>query len=484
MLPIAEAARASFPAVDLDESRPRADVRVGRALDLRASRPGGAVRARRASSSRSTSGGTGPGPSRSSSEPPPVVFRPCEIWRSTGRRAGRPRPHGRGHRQLRRRPPRAPPRHRAARARSPTSDGLPSWPSPSTRTRWRCSVPSTRPLTLTDIERALRAARGAGADDVLRDPVPREIAAWTPEEFVDRVLVDGLHAAAVVVGANFRFGHRAAGDVAMLEPRPGGPRTSRPRASRWTADPRCGPRPTSAPAWPPGDVAGAAEALGRPFTVARPRRRAATSAAASSATRPPTSRHAGRRRPRRRGVRRLAAPRSTTGDALPAAISVGHQPHLRRATASAGSRPTCSTATTSSSTTPRWRSPSSTGSAGWSPSTRSTRSSRTMAADVDRTRELLAAGAGAAQRRHRDDPAGGGRRVVPRRTACPTSSRSGAPPSRDCPAGPTRCRPGPGARGAAPVAGGLWRGLAERAQPGAGDAGRRCVGAGRAAATR
>ena len=37
-------------------------------------------------------------------------------------------------------------------------------------------------------------------------PFSREIAAWSPEEFVDRVLVDGLHAAAVVVGANFRFG--------------------------------------------------------------------------------------------------------------------------------------------------------------------------------------------------------------------------------------------------------------------------------------
>jgi riboflavin kinase/FMN adenylyltransferase len=30
------------------------------------------------------------------------------------------------------------------------------------------------------------------------------------------VLADGLHAAAVVVGENFRFGHRAAGDVALL----------------------------------------------------------------------------------------------------------------------------------------------------------------------------------------------------------------------------------------------------------------------------
>ena len=32
----------------------------------------------------------------------------------------------------------------------------------------------------------------------------------------DAVLVDRLHAAGVVVGENFRFGHKAAGDVALL----------------------------------------------------------------------------------------------------------------------------------------------------------------------------------------------------------------------------------------------------------------------------
>jgi riboflavin kinase/FMN adenylyltransferase len=37
-----------------------------------------------------------------------------------------------------------------------------------------------------------------------------------PDEFVHHALVDRLHAAAVVVGENFRFGYRAAGDVALL----------------------------------------------------------------------------------------------------------------------------------------------------------------------------------------------------------------------------------------------------------------------------
>jgi riboflavin kinase/FMN adenylyltransferase len=42
------------------------------------------------------------------------------------------------------------------------------------------------------------------------------LAKLTPAEFVQDVLVDRLHVAAVVVGANFRFGHRAVGTVDTL----------------------------------------------------------------------------------------------------------------------------------------------------------------------------------------------------------------------------------------------------------------------------
>jgi len=47
-------------------------------------------------------------------------------------------------------------------------------------------------------------------------PFTPEFSQLGPEEFVRSVLVDRLHTACVVVGANFRFGHRAAGDVALL----------------------------------------------------------------------------------------------------------------------------------------------------------------------------------------------------------------------------------------------------------------------------
>ena len=47
-------------------------------------------------------------------------------------------------------------------------------------------------------------------------PFTYEFSQLGPDEFVRAVLVDRLHAAQVVVGENFRFGHKAAGDVALL----------------------------------------------------------------------------------------------------------------------------------------------------------------------------------------------------------------------------------------------------------------------------
>jgi riboflavin kinase / FMN adenylyltransferase len=55
-----------------------------------------------------------------------------------------------------------------------------------------------------------------GADAVCVLPFTREFSQLSAEDFVKSVLVDGLHAAAVVIGENFRFGHRAAGNVALL----------------------------------------------------------------------------------------------------------------------------------------------------------------------------------------------------------------------------------------------------------------------------
>jgi riboflavin kinase/FMN adenylyltransferase len=126
--------------------------------------------------------------------------------------------------------------------------------------------PDHAPPTLSGIEDRAALLHTAGVDAVLVLPFDREMAAWTPEEFIQRVLVDALHARGVAVGANFRFGSRAAGDVATLQafgqdhdfvaegiPLDGGPQVWSSTYVRMSLA--------------AGDVAGAAEALGRPFSV-------------------------------------------------------------------------------------------------------------------------------------------------------------------------------------------------------------------------
>jgi riboflavin kinase / FMN adenylyltransferase len=76
--------------------------------------------------------------------------------------------------------------------------------------------PGSHPARLTTLPRRadLVAALGIQAFCVL--PFTPELARTPAAEFAHEVLVERLHAAAVVVGRNFTFGHRAAGDVALL----------------------------------------------------------------------------------------------------------------------------------------------------------------------------------------------------------------------------------------------------------------------------
>ena len=70
-------------------------------------------------------------------------------------------------------------------------------------------------LLTTQAERCSMLAQ-EGIEYVLVLPFTREIAQWTPEQFVERVLVAALRARLVIVGDNFRFGHNQAGDVRVL----------------------------------------------------------------------------------------------------------------------------------------------------------------------------------------------------------------------------------------------------------------------------
>jgi riboflavin kinase / FMN adenylyltransferase len=125
---------------------------------------------------------------------------------------------------------------------------------------------------LTSLAFRVQLLRAAGADDVLVVPFTVEMSQLTPEEFVRDVLVERLRPVAVVVGANFRFGHRAAGDVGTLSEQ-GARYGFAVEAVELTGDPVGGPPWSSTTVrglLTVGDVASAAEVLGRLHQVEGP----------------------------------------------------------------------------------------------------------------------------------------------------------------------------------------------------------------------
>ncbi len=76
--------------------------------------------------------------------------------------------------------------------------------------------PGSHPAQLTTTRHKADLLEEIGVDVVQVVPFTHALSQWSPEQFVHEVLVSGLQASAVVVGENFRFGHRAAGDLALL----------------------------------------------------------------------------------------------------------------------------------------------------------------------------------------------------------------------------------------------------------------------------
>ncbi|MGK5642386.1 bifunctional riboflavin kinase/FAD synthetase [Streptomyces sp. URMC 126] len=77
--------------------------------------------------------------------------------------------------------------------------------------------PGSHPPLLAPHHRRAELIAELGVDAVLVLPFTAEFSKLSPADFVVKVLVDKLHARLVVEGPNFRFGHRAAGTVALLE---------------------------------------------------------------------------------------------------------------------------------------------------------------------------------------------------------------------------------------------------------------------------
>ena len=76
--------------------------------------------------------------------------------------------------------------------------------------------PGSHPARLTSLRRRADLVAELGVDAFLVLPFTIELARMSPAEFAHEVLVERLHAAVVMVGPNFTFGHRAAGNFAVL----------------------------------------------------------------------------------------------------------------------------------------------------------------------------------------------------------------------------------------------------------------------------
>jgi riboflavin kinase/FMN adenylyltransferase len=78
-------------------------------------------------------------------------------------------------------------------------------------------APSRAPRLLTPLPMKLELLAQSDIDRLLILPFTEELSRWSPEQFAEQVLVNALRTSGVVVGDNFRFGHKQAGTPRLLE---------------------------------------------------------------------------------------------------------------------------------------------------------------------------------------------------------------------------------------------------------------------------
>ena len=85
-----------------------------------------------------------------------------------------------------------------------------------TSARQKCFLrPERAPLLLALPEQRARQLEDLGIDGFLLLPFNHTIAQLSPEAFID-LLHESIPLAGIVVGENFRFGHKAAGNINLL----------------------------------------------------------------------------------------------------------------------------------------------------------------------------------------------------------------------------------------------------------------------------
>jgi riboflavin kinase/FMN adenylyltransferase len=78
-------------------------------------------------------------------------------------------------------------------------------------------APDRAPLPLMSVEERCARIAETGIEQILVLPFTSQVAQMTPEEFVVSCLRGAMHARVVLVGGNFRFGHKQSGNLLVLE---------------------------------------------------------------------------------------------------------------------------------------------------------------------------------------------------------------------------------------------------------------------------
>ena len=106
--------------------------------------------------------------------------------------------------------------HTAARTRGIEAAVMTFEPHPREFFAALAGDPSRAPTRIANLRDKLQSLANAGIDRVIVEHFNAHFAALTPREFIENVLVQGLHVKWLMVGEDFRFGAKRAGDLAML----------------------------------------------------------------------------------------------------------------------------------------------------------------------------------------------------------------------------------------------------------------------------
>lgn len=130
--------------------------------------------------------------------------------------------------------------------------------------------PENAPKLLTTLEQRLEMLELVGIDYVYLVAFSEERATESPEDFITNVVVDRLHATSVTVGADFHFGSKRGGNLALLEDL-GERHGFEVTGLTLLRDEELAPEPISSTVirrmLAGGEVAQAAVALGRPYEI-------------------------------------------------------------------------------------------------------------------------------------------------------------------------------------------------------------------------